>query len=516
MKRKTYDMKMSRRELLKQAGFLLGAAAAGALFPSTACAPSAETDVVTLTETVTATASATANPAKTTKKPKTTTTTTTEPGLFTPPAAGYGSGVILGRPETDSITLNVMLSQNSELYVEYGLAPGTYSLRTDAYSLKTARPQEINFSSLKQNTGYYYRLRYKPEGGTAFETGQAGAFHTRRPAGESFVFTIDADPHFDKNSDPEEIKAAFLNIMSENPDFNIDLGDTFMTEKLTTPTSQQVADVYLDRRGYFALFGHSVPLFLVLGNHDGETGWLRDGTENNVAVWASNARKMYFPNPFPDTFYSGNTQEEKFIGITQNYYAWQWGDALFLALDPYWNTPVGGENGDFWDRTIGTSQYLWLKNVLEKSTARFKFIFTHHVLGNCRGGSEWCDYYEMGGRNKSGVWEFDKMRPGWELPLHQLFVKHAVTAVFQGHDHLYVRQERDGVIYQEVPQPSMALGMSGAANDGNYTSGVVFPSPGHLKVTVAPSQVTIDYIHAALSGDSDKIKNGEVVYSYSV
>jgi hypothetical protein len=272
----------------------------------------------------------------------------------------------------------------------------------------------------------------------------------------------------------------------------------------------------LDRRSYFALFGHSVPLFLVLGNHDGETGWLRDGTKNNVAVWASRARKLYYPNPYPDAFYSGNTTEEKYIGIPQDYYAWEWGDALFAVLDPYWYTPVGGENGDFWDRTIGTGQYLWLKNALEKSRAKYKFIFTHHVIGNCRGGIEWSDYYEMGGRNKSGLWEFDRMRPDWELPLHQLFVKHAVTAVFQGHDHLYVRQEKDGIVYLEVPQPSMAKGMSGAANDVNYNSGVAYPSPGHVRVEVTPQRITVDYIQAALPGNQDKLNNGEVVYSFSI
>ncbi|HMV46563.1 MAG TPA: hypothetical protein PLD20_05060 [Blastocatellia bacterium] len=44
-------------------------------------------------------------------------------------------------------------------------------------------------------------------------------------------------------------------------------------------------------------------------------------------------------------------------------------------------------------------------------------------------------------------------RPGWELPIHQLLVKHKVSAVFHGHDHLFAKEELDGIVYQEVSQP---------------------------------------------------------------
>ncbi len=33
-------------------------------------------------------------------------------------------------------------------------------------------------------------------------------------------------------------------------------------------------------------------------------------------------------------------------------------------------------------------------------------------------------------------------------------VKTGVTIFFQGHEHLLARQEKDGVIYQEVPNPA--------------------------------------------------------------
>ena len=51
--------------------------------------------------------------------------------------------------------------------------------------------------------------------------------------------------------------------------------------------------------------------------------------------------------------------------------------------------------------------------------------------------------------NADGSDGFRQNRPGWEMPIHELFVKHGVNIVFHGHDHLFVREELDGIIYQE-------------------------------------------------------------------
>ena len=71
----------------------------------------------------------------------------------------------------------------------------------------------------------------------------------------------------------------------------------------------------------------------------------------------------------------------------------------------------------------------------------------------CRGGAEAAPFYEWGGKNADGTDGFEQNRPGWPAPIHQLLVQHRVTAVFHGHDHLYVKQDLDGIVYQEVPQP---------------------------------------------------------------
>jgi hypothetical protein len=77
----------------------------------------------------------------------------------------------------------------------------------------------------------------------------------------------------------------------------------------------------------------------VNGNHEQAARYLLDGTPDNVAVWAQNARNAYYAEPAPDgVFYTGNVEQIPFInGPLRNYYAWTWGNALFVVIDPYWS-----------------------------------------------------------------------------------------------------------------------------------------------------------------------------------
>ena len=166
----------------------------------------------------------------------------------------------------------------------------------------------------------------------------------------------------------------------------------------------------------------------------------------------------------------------------------------------------GHRDRDWWGITLGDAQYHWFKRTLEQSKAKYKFVFAHHVLGTGRGGIEESDLYEWGGRNRRGDWEFGEKRPGWELPIHQLMVKHGVTIFFQGHDHLFAQQERDGIVYQEVPMPADQGYV--AYNEDRYRSGVKLPNSGHLRVTVSPEQVKVDYVRCYLPKDeTDQTKD---------
>ncbi len=425
--------------------------------------------------------------------------------------------IILGRPTRDSITLSVLAYQPLDGFIEY--ETGKSKNKTAVQPFKAGEPVEIQLSGLEADAQYNYRFHSRAKSSDPFTASAPYAFHTARPSGAAFSFTVQSDSHLDYNTSPELYARTLANALADKPDFHFELGDTFMTDKYAN--YQDAAKQYLAQRYYFGLLCHSAPLFFALGNHDGERGRSLNGTANNMTVWSAIMRKRYLPNPQPDAFYSGNAKPEPFVGLLQNYYAWEWGDALLIVLDPFWFTKDRGNN-DNWARTLGEEQYQWLRKTLAASKAKFKFVFLHHLIGgidrSARGGIAAAKLYEWGGRNADGTDGFKTHRPGWEMPIHQLLVKHKVSAVFHGHDHLFAKEELDGIVYQEVPQPGHPRYDSprNAAEYG-YTGSVIQGSAGHLRVKVSAAKAEVDYVRSYLPSDErGQQKNGTASYSYAL
>jgi hypothetical protein len=121
---------------------------------------------------------------------------------------------------------------------------------------------------------------------------------------------------------------------------------------------------------------------------------------------------------------------------------------------------------DMWEVTHGEAQYRWLKKTLEESKAKYKFVFAHHVLGTSRGAVEMADLYEWGGRNADGVWEFDKKRPNWDLPIHQLMAKYGVSIFFRGTTTFLCARKKMASCIRRHPTPpilSTARPLTGSA-----------------------------------------------------
>ncbi len=440
-----------------------------------------------------------------------------------PPAdsAKFICNELLGRPTNNSITVNMCADKDIDAYIEYGTQRSVYTNQTTPSLYPNNIPFNIVINNLSAGSTYFYRVRYRVAGGNSFLARAEHSFNTAKQKGSAFTFAVEADPHMDSNTNPDLYKLTLANVLNNDPDFFIDLGDTFMSEKLKNKTQDSITIRHLLLRSYFDLTCHSVPLYLVIGNHEGECGWELDGTANNLAVMASNTRTKYYPNPLPDNFYSGNNTSEPFVGKRQNYYSWEWGNALFVVIDPYWYTfPKPTSAATNWNWTLGRTQYLWFKSVLENSNAKFKFVFAHQVVGGIdkdgRGGTEAAPFYEMGGKNTDGTSGFLNNRPGWEMPIHQLMVQNHVNIYFHGHDHFYDRQELDGIIYQEVPQPGNPnfTSAQNAASYG-YLSGKIIPNTGFLRITVGDSAATVDYIRSYLpSNENAQRKNGMTDYSY--
>jgi len=449
------------------------------------------------------------------------------------PAPTTALSVVLGSPTLTSVKASLYSpTQSATAFLEYGTVSGSYPAQSATLSLTAGTPQVVTLSGLMPDTQYFYRVNSKASGAGSFVPTEEYRFHTARAAGSAFTFTVQADSHLDENTTLGVYQRTLGNARSDAPDFHIDLGDTFMCEKHTQPFDPVVKSApdwatvlarYRYERDNFGLLTHSAPLFLVNGNHEGESGWLADGTAQNIAIWSTQARQQYYLNPVPDAFYSGDTTVEPFVGQRASYYAWTWGEALFVVLDPFWPTKTMGTDG--WALTLGKAQYDWLTATLAGSNAPFKFIFIHNLVGglalagNWRGGIEAAPFFEWGGRNIAGADEFAAKRPGWAMPIHALLVKHGVTAVFHGHDHLYAKQDLDGIVYQEVPQPSATSFQSGPtlAADYQYTHGTILSSSGHLRISVEPGHVTSRYVRSYLpTQETATRKNSQVDDTWTV
>ena len=512
---------------------------------------------------------------------------------------------VLGRPTDSSIAISVLAAKaGDQVFVEYGTQIDATqsglvgSQKSAAVASKSGEPIVLELTGLNKDTKYYYRVHYQV-GGVGDAPDNIHTFRTQRAKGSTFHFGVQGDTHPERNNNKMFHSELFTLTMQEvrkrQPDLYFTLGDDFSIEKVIQdfkeanyplgysflPSVEGVAPhskyqtlpkpflhpsivdgksapitnaAYLELRNrYFGLMANATSLMLVNGNHEQAHLANIGGIFNNASVWAADGRLKYYPLPAPGPFYTGD--ETKLAaqngyptisasdGLLRDYYAFTWGDALFVTIDPYWHSATVSPDSTLfadpepkWGATLGDAQYSWLKRTLEQSDAKWKFVFAHHVNGNNRGAAAIVGVQEWGG--ESG---FATNRPGWAKPIHQLFADTKVTIFFQGHDHMYAREKVDGVVYQEVPNPGdnsyfayncdayapASITWSGPAGYGVYdpSYSVRMPNTGYLDVTVAADSVKVDYVRTYrpvdLQSNPNKIfkgteQNGEVAFSYSI
>jgi len=438
--------------------------------------------------------------------------------------------IVLSRPTNESISAVIRSSQNATISLLYGLQPSVLDFSTNNISVVANETVIVKIKGLQPNNRYSYKIKYQYNTSCAVQDSDHYFFNSQRDEeSSSFSFVITSDTHWHDEWQPHIFEQSLESIHSDaqkgEADFLLELGDTFMGEKLGLDETT-IHKPYESLFGYYSSICHSVPLYLVTGNHEGENGWEIED-ENSMPIHTAMTRKKYFANPEPDFFYGGNEkiQFEK-LGLQGDYFSWEWGNALFIALDPFWytqNKPLSREcqDGPGWCFTLGNDQYNWLYNTLGESDATFKYIFIHNLLGGTFGNSnetdrpytgagsaEWSRYFEWGGYNEDGTWGFDQHRPGWlNVSLHQMFVKNNVTVVFKGHDHFYSKSTRDGIIYQTVPRPSFAKSadLYTASLKGYAEDEEVLIDGGYLNVHVSETCTSVFY----------KTYEGDLVQEYS-
>jgi len=432
---------------------------------------------------------------------------------------------ILGRPTDKSITVQAVFEEAVEVCVRYGTSSGNLNMQTTWQNFSAGSPAEIVLLNLEPDTRYFYQICHRKPGEPNPTLRPEYSFHTQRSVGSTFTFVVQADPHLDNLSDTALYRRCLQNQLEDGPDFMVDLGDIFMSDKMKNAQNRITHDTVTYRirymRGFYESVCHSLPLFMAMGNHEGEAGWQFNGTADNVAVYGTLDRKKYFLNPAPDGFYTGDETEHPFIGKRENYYAWHWGDALFVVLDPYFYTKPKPDSLNGWRWTLGKTQYDWLKTTLENSRATFKFVFAHQLIGGDplgRGGIEFADKYEWGGKNLDGSEGWTANRPGWYKPIKDLLTENRVTTFFHGHDHFFAKQDKECLVYQLCPQPSLPNFVGpNQADDYGYFAGQILPNAGHLRLTVSPNGVKTEYVRAYLPSQETATRhNRDVSATYFI
>ena len=455
----------------------------------------------------------------------------------------HDHSIVLAQPTRTAMTASIMAATPRIGFVEFWREGDKAPRATAEQAMAPAKAVNFVMDRLEPDATYRYRFGWRAEPGSSPAFGEEQSFQTVRSPGKPFMFAVQADSHLDQGVTPAAYERTLLNMRDGRADFLVDLGDTFMTDKRGAEFVRAEAQ-YDAQRYWLGLACRTMPLFMVLGNHDGEKGESGTGADD-IGPWSYRARTSRFPAPVVDgSMYTGRTDFAD--GRGANYYSFRWGDAQFIVLDPFWLTTErrrggGGGRGEgggraagggaargaegarsgpgagrpdgeplkptdqSWSRTLGRQQYDWLQRTLEQTDARYVFVFIHHLVGGVggsesRGGVESVPFFEWGGLNADGSPGFAQHRAGWPMPIHDLLVKHGASAVFHGHDHLYVHGQRDGVHYQCVPQPGNLAGNTRSAGHYGYASGVIHGSPGHVRVSVTPSDAKVELVRTAIEG----------------
>lgn len=393
-------------------------------------------------------------------------------------AAALPIKIQLSKKSTSSLSFTVTATASGSFYLEYGATKEQLVTKSAITKISANKPLTFELRNLEVNTLLYYRVRYLLGKSKSYLATPISSARTNQLLSTA-TFAVQADPHMDQNSSAEVYLNTLKQVVAAAPAFLMDLGDIFMVDKLQDKSEANIRSRFELMKSYYAKL-ENVPLRITLGNHDGELGYSKFNTKNY--------RREYFPEQTGELAY----------------YSFEGPNQLHVVLDPFTYT-MENPKDDGWQWTLGKVQYEWLKKTLKESEARHKFIYIHHLLvGNAqsRGGVEIAHLNEWGGKNVDGSYGFDQFRPGWGQPVHQILLENKVGFVFKGHDHLYVKQDLDGIVYQTLPQPSHPGDKLDVKQYG-YLSGKGVGGSGFLKVRTEGDTAFVDFIkHDGTIADS--------------
>jgi hypothetical protein len=421
------------------------------------------------------------------------------------PAGGLDSGTVatlvgaalVAAPTAEGFRLNAVLRSGDpkELRAHVRLAGMTSWTELGAPASPASDVAEWAVVGL--GPGQLYQYEVLVAGGADSDASRvltSGAAMTRRAPGTSFTFDLLTDSHIPPcdsvaegisvcgedslSADETTLLGVSADIRKDQPDFVIHMGDMLDYHRFgfnePPPDSRWSRLAYLNYRRLMVDTLAVAAHFSTIGNWEGENGC----NSADEIHRSSSQRMLYVPGPKPSTYPEGGSANE-------DYYAFTWGDALFVVLNVMTYTPtchlLSGPVGLPDDWTLGQAQLAWLESTLANATSKWRFTFIHHTVGGSAGDASNSAYGRGGGRAAN---------VGEQAIIHKMLLKYGVQVFFYGHDHVFTDMVVDGIHYT-LP------GSAGAPwkFDTSITGYAQYwPDSGHGRVTVSPTQVVVDFV----------------------
>jgi hypothetical protein len=353
---------------------------------------------------------------------------------------------------------------------------------------------EWNLDGLDPGVRYEYEILAPTSDGNT--TLYAGHVVTQRPAGDSFTFALISDSHigadltYSNQGDPNTLEHVSADAGAVSPDFMLNLGDMLDFHEYgfndPPPTGSVTRLAYLNYRTLLGDTLGSATHFATIGNWEGENGCY---TADEIAR-SEQQRLLYMPGPTPTTYPESGSPG-------RDYYAFTWGDALFIVLNVMSYTPTAHlltyDPGVPDDWTLGDAQFSWFSETLASATAKWRFVFIHHTVGGAAGDPA-DSAYGRGGGQAAYV--------GEQAKVHQLMLQYGVQIFFYGHDHVFADMQVDGIHYT-LPGSAGAIWMFPQSQTGYAQSWL---ESGWSRVDVSPDSVHVQFVKMG----------GGVLYEYTL
>ncbi|MCP4248645.1 MAG: hypothetical protein GY778_16490 [bacterium] len=406
--------------------------------------------------------------------------------------------------------------------------------------LASADATEVIVGGSPSDSDLYWQCQFRRPGDHDWIDRPVRRMHTARPAGTEFRVALIADSHINAVASvataAENLRRANAAVLADHPDFVVLLGDEACVKKVSAAADAN--ERWRSWRGWFAELVGQIPSFLTIGNHEREhsfqplPGRSKEIDTHLAQAGATIARKRYYLNPLPDTHpeggensaWAGKRASEGNRSPLQNYFAWTWGDALFVVLDVQRYTNEGGmKPGTPEEWSLGRAQLEWLEGTLASSGARWKFVMGHHVVG----GWKW----DASGMKPNTRYAYGRggaryARVGEQARITEIMQCNGASFFLYGHDHVFSHQQAEGINFiccgrpthwlKEVPWRSPgwqeAYGDPDARDPHDFYAAI-----GYTRLTISPERVSVEYLRTGADlhhRENVSQQEGEVVYSF--